>query len=350
MKKITAVILFVLLVIAAAVPVAAQTNIPYTVSVIFPENQIDLAKEYFDLMMQPGQAQEITLILKNNTSAGINLEVAPQNGATSNTGNIDYTGAGTLLEETIPYRFTDICTTAQQIALGANETKMVSFVLTMPNEAFEGVVLGAFQIYEVAEETTVDTAGPKNARNGGSIEIQNRFAYIVGVVLRENNAVLIPSFNLGEVTTDLWNSRFALSAQVQMPVSTIVRNYELSGEVISRKTGNVVHSFRREQFSMAPNSVFYLYENLNHNNLPAGDYTIKLTIAGEDKEWIVESNFAISAIQKYHVMSQSIEGKSYVAISVLSCVMFILVVAVVTYSALLYQKRRGRRKLRRYCL
>ena len=339
MKKVAAIILSLLLLAGAAVPVfATGALIPYSISVVFPDNQISSGKPYFDLMMVAGQKQELTLQLKNNTDKNIVLSAVPQNGATSSTGNIDYTGTGLLLEETMPYRFTDICSPAQEITLLPNEKTDVTFTLDMPDDPFDGILLGAFQVFEVLSETEENTVEQESG-----IGIQNRFAYLIGIVLRESVDVPPPNFYLGPIEPATWNSRFALAAELQLPVPTLVQQFEMDGQIVSRRTGKVIHTFRWESFSMAPNSTFHFFENLDPAMLPVGNYTMNLLVRGNGDEWNIQGEFAISPVKKYKTVSQTIEGKDFNLVLILCCVVFILLAVIIIYAV--YRKLKGRRKI-----
>lgn len=336
MKKMIAVLLSILLITGIGVTISAEDKkMPYTISTVLPDNQIDKKKSYFDLLIESGKEQKLILNLQNNTDHEINIRIIPQNGTTTSTGNINYTGVGQLLENELPYTFTDICSPAQDIRLIANESKDVRFFLTIPEQGFQGVLLGGFQIYELTADENEDT-GTKN----GSINIKNRFEYIIGVMLRETMAAVSPDFRLEKIEPAVWNSRFALAAELELPASVIVQNFYMDGEVISKKTGDIVYGFEKKSFSMAPNSIYRFLENISPDKLPVGDYTMKLVIQGDENKWQLEKDFEVSSEQKKQAIEKTIEGSNDQHEFVLYMIIGFLLTLIATYSIYRIVKKR----------
>ena len=346
MKKIQTILITILCILFTTSHVwAEKPKIPYSVSAILPDNQIDPNKNYFDLRIEPGTTQEILLSVKNLADTEIEINIIPQNGTTT-TGNIDYTGAGELLENTIQYRFTDICSPKQNIHLQSKEERDIVFTLAMPPHSFEGIILGGFQIYEVLEETFLTDAKEENS---GFICIENRFEQIIGVILRESEEELLPEFRLGKIEPSSWNARFALTCDLELLSPTLVEGFGLTGKVISHKNNNIVLQFKKDRFSMAPNSLYRFSENIHPDELPAGKYTMQLSISEDitsesGNDWYLEKEFTITRAQKQEIIAITLEGQNHSRILILSicCAILLLIIIIIAINHTLRKKRRAK--------
>ena len=327
MKRFTYILIIVLLVLGVeSLPVSAEAAIPFTVSAVIPENQIDNNLSYFDLKVNSGHMQDISIAVRNQSDKTIRVHVIPKNGTTSSTGVIDYSGSGLLLDGPALFRFTEICAPAQLVELLPHESKLVHFTMTIPDGSLDGTVLGGFLISEEEDETVL----PEESKENG-IQIRNRFSYVLGVKLRENLIDPVPDFRLGKIEPSKWNARFALAVDLEMPVSTIVSGYSLSGQLLCAKTGEVIHSFKRESFSMAPISIYRIHENLSSDSLPGGDYLMRLQILNGEERWELEKEFSVSEIQKQLTIAGTIEGRNARLILVLGVIVVLLITLIAIY-------------------
>ena len=341
MKKVIVVFLSVLLLIGARFHnLTAEKKIPYTVSAVLPENQIDEKKNYFDLLVETGKEQELVLVFQNHADREIEVSIVPQNATTSSTGNINYTGVGCILENSVAYTFTDVCSPKQIIQIGANEKRDIRFLLTVPEEKFIGTLLGGFQIYETFSD---DLGNNEAEKKSGAIEIQNRFEFVIGVMLRETTDEVAPDFKLGKIEPSVWNARFAIAAEIELPAATIVKDFTFSGKIVSKKSEDVIFYIEQNCFSMAPNSIYRFLENIHPDDLPVGAYTMHLDIEGNGQKWILEKDFAISSEQKKHAIEKTLDGNSKKQVDVLRKVNGFLLVFLIAYSANRIAKKRRKK-------
>lgn len=78
---------------------------------------------------------------------------------------------------------------AKTITLKANEERIVNVTLKTPPKVFKGQLVGGISAVEI----------PKDQKTSQQINIRNKFAYAVAVVVRNNNHSVTPEFKLGQV-------------------------------------------------------------------------------------------------------------------------------------------------------
>ena len=290
-------------------------EIPFEVSAVMPESQLDPESGYFDLLVEPNSTHDLTLKVENRSDHYLTLAIVPQNGTTSNTGYLDYTGAGELLEEGMFFCFTDVCSPKQVLDLAPGEESLVQFLVAIPSVSFEGTVLGALQVFEITDRSLEKDEALEGFANTGdmsskdeSVPIENRYSYIAGVVLQANLEKVEPRFYFGKVAPATWNARFAIQGELKLPVPTIVKNYMLEGRIISRESFELVEQFEPQMFSMAPNSIYAFHSNVRPEAFPPGSYTLQMSIWGEGQEWELDAHFVVSPQQRNMVLAQTIES------------------------------------------
>lgn len=80
---------------------------------VFPENQIDKAIGYFDLLVAPEQNQTLEVIISNSSDEERTFEVSVNPAVTSDGGTIDYSQNPTL-DETLPFDVRDVLLIAKR--------------------------------------------------------------------------------------------------------------------------------------------------------------------------------------------------------------------------------------------
>ncbi|BFH43359.1 DUF916 domain-containing protein [Paenibacillus melissococcoides] len=114
----------------------------YSVKANIPENQINKNLTYFDLKMEPGSKQTISLTVKNGSAERIELMIEPNTAITNQNGVIDYSKHEHEKDSSLKYAFSELISPKQTVSVKGKETKEVPFTIQMPEEPFDGVILG----------------------------------------------------------------------------------------------------------------------------------------------------------------------------------------------------------------
>ena len=274
--------IFVLTTGAFAEPAAEIDSLPaapdqanFVVTAIIPENQIDKKQTYFDLRIEPGQTQILQVNVTNNSQTEMTVDVRVCAASTNRNGIIEYQ-AIVQPDETLKTPFDTIAKNQPQITLQANESKMAEVTVTMPQNSFDGVILGGI----------VFTKRNGDTQRGG-VSINNQFSYVVGVKLSQTDTIIQPDFKLKAVTPLLVNHRNAVVADILNAVPLIIKDVSVDGQIYKKGGTQPVVSVSKDRVELAPNSVFPLPFEWDGNKIDPGEYQINLKLShnGKDFEW-----------------------------------------------------------------
>lgn len=309
---------------------AADMN--YSVTAKIPENQIDKKLTYFDLKMTPGQQQTISLVATNSSDEPIMLTITPHTATTNKNGVIDYSQQLEKKDSSLIYDFSEYISGETKIALQPKEIKEVNYQITMPNESFNGILLGGFYIKK--EMTTKDEEQEK------AVQIRNEYSYVIGVKLSESEGIVTPKLKLNQVKPALQNYRTAISANIQNTEPTIISGLEVDAKVYQKNSKKVLHHTEKSQMAMAPNSNFDFNISWDNQELKPGKYY--LTLEAKDKtakHWKFEKEFEIKKEESNHMNQKAVEIESNNTIWY-SMMLAIAIVVIVILVLLLVMKKK----------
>nr|WP_149023633.1 DUF916 domain-containing protein [Listeria rocourtiae] len=129
-------------------PLSPEAAANFSVTTVIPDNQIDKSKTYFDLRMKPGQKQDLEVVLKNDTDKEITVETNANTAVTNDNGIVDYSQTNPKLDKSLKIPFSSIATMEDEVVLPANSSKTIKVAVTMPDTAFDGIILGGLQFIE----------------------------------------------------------------------------------------------------------------------------------------------------------------------------------------------------------
>ncbi|MBO0470289.1 DUF916 domain-containing protein [Enterococcus sp. DIV0242_7C1] len=277
------------------------STLSYTATMIPAKNQIDEKKSYFDLLVTPGEEQQVAIKLNNASDKMIKLKVSPNTAKTTSNGTVDYSGMELENTPNLIASFEEITSKEQIVELAGNSEKVVTFTIKIPKKPFEGIILGGFYIQEIDEEETV------SSKEG--IHIANQFSMIIGCQMRMSEESVKKNFSLEKIYLDNYGGYFTVVTDIHNNASQLISFYSLLGE-IQNDQGETIHKFRKDTFSMAPNSIFSLPERIDNSKLDPGEYVMKIDIHSRGEEqWKLQKKFTIQSDAKDKVLEKSIDRK-----------------------------------------
>ncbi|MGR5990596.1 DUF916 domain-containing protein [Bacillus paranthracis] len=129
---------------------AAELN--FAVKPIIPENQRDKNKTYFDLRVKPGQQQTLKIVLTNDTKQAVTIEPKVNVAVTNVNGIADYSMEVKEHDKTLKLPITDVVKTVNEITVPAKGQIELPVEVKMPEEEFDGILLGGISLQEKREE------------------------------------------------------------------------------------------------------------------------------------------------------------------------------------------------------
>ncbi|WP_429969551.1 DUF916 and DUF3324 domain-containing protein [Enterococcus sp. AZ179] len=275
--------------------VLADSN-DFSISPVLPSNQREDNNSYFDLIVTPNENQTLAITIKNSSSETQKYNVIINTATTNQNGIVDYSITDFEKDDSMKISLKDIISLENaQIEVEANSQKDVSFELKVPEESFEGILLGGITVEPVVEE---DSEG-----------ISNLITRTLAIVLTESDEVIEPELKAGEVSISQENYRNNVTIELRNITPTLIKR--VTAEISISRSGNnePIIEQTREQLSIAPNSKFNLMSQWD-DQFEAGSYTYTIKLSGEEgHEWAFTKDFEIEAEQAKEFNTTSVDEK-----------------------------------------
>ncbi|QCI86284.1 DUF916 and DUF3324 domain-containing protein [Vagococcus zengguangii] len=304
---------------------ASELN--FSVDTILPENQRE-GSTYFDLIMEPNQEQEIVTKIRNHTDKEIEVEATVEPATTNVNGVVDYSKTETNVDDTAPITIKEIAKADKEtVKIKANQTYDYKVKITMPDIAFDGVIAGGLTFKEVNDDSEA------NESEEQGMAIENKFAYSVALLVRQNETSLASDLKLLDVRVDQLNARNVIYSDLQNPVAKYLNQLNVEAKVTKKDKTEVIYETSNQSMQMAPNTTMAYPIRLEGEKLQPGKYTMHITATSGEDKWELEKDFEITAekARELNKKDVSIEEDNsmlyiYIGIAVLALLMIIIIV------------------------
>lgn len=325
---------------------AQEDGLNYTIAVEPVENQIDKTATYYDLLVTPGQKQQLTVIVTNTGTKNKKIRVTPTNAVTNQNGVIDYSRQEKdyQYDQTLRHPFTSLVGPEQTVEVAPKETKKVVFELNVPKEPFEGMILGGF-LADLPDEKS-------DKEEAKGVKIVNKFQLVKAVRLRENEEKIAPELVLNDVKPTLVAYRTAVTANLQNIKPTMFGEMKIDTVITQKGKKEVVNKKTNMSMEMAPNSNFDYAIMWDNQRLVPGDYTLNLVAKSGEREWKFTKDFTISkeVSKKLNEEAVGLEEPEhpywlYLAIA-LAVILILLLIFIVIWKKRNDKKKKGKKTLK----
>lgn len=292
-------ILFVMF--SVSTPVQAADTMNVGVTAIIPDNQIDKSKTFFDLLMKPGQEQDLEVKLTNTSDQDRTVKVEVNPATTNDNGVADYSVKETEKnrDSSLKISMADIATTENEVVVPKNSSINTKIHLKMPNEAYKGIVAGGIRVSEKDSEKK-----EVKKENSGGVQINNKFVFVVGLQLRTEESLdgLEPDLILdkSKIKPKQVNYRNFVGINLQNNQPVFIRELEVEAKIYKKGSKEVLHETKKTAMKMAPNSNFNFGVDWENKPLVEGDYVASVRAYSKDydKEWKWEN-------QEFHIDAET---------------------------------------------
>lgn len=311
---------------------ASQLN--FNVEAIIPENQVDKNKTYYDLRIEPGKTQDLKMMLHNSTDKDVSVELTAEAATTNLNGVVEYGKTKAKRDSTLKTSIGEIVTLSEENpVIPAKGSKEITLTVKMPTTDFDGVLAGGITVKETSPTTDKATKETKG------MAIENRYSYVVALVLHGKNETIPSELKLNKVKATQVNVRNVISANLQNTKAKYLNQLSIDAKITKKGENKTLYSVKKDQMQMAPNSNFNLPIPLNGAALKSGKYTLKVKADSQGDTWNFTRDFNISAeeAKKLNEQDVSIEKDNtwlYVLIGV------ILLAALLILFYLIMRKRK----------
>ncbi len=262
------------------------------------EHQVPNVKSYFSLNLNPGDTDELNIILTNkkdeNQSFAINFTAA----TTNMNGIIDYTHQDAELVGNIVGDIRDIVSVSNStITIPARSSRKVSLHAVMPVSHFDGMLLGGvtFSKLESVEEFTQEKSG-----------VDSKFEYVIAVQISQGNIEIAPKLQKGVVTTNRVNGENLVSLEISNPDPSLLTKVSGKYAIFDKESGKLIAENTSDRMSIAPNSKFTPLINIG-NYSKAGKYTFVAKLSNSQGSWELSEDFEITDEDAMKLTNPSIE-------------------------------------------
>lgn len=256
----------------------------YAVRAVLPDNQADDQVSYFDLKVTPGQRQTLRVVVINKADTEIEVAMEANTAYTNGNGSIGYSHTADR-DASLEVDFAEIVTPVKPVIMvPAHGEAVAEFVLTVPNEPFEGNVLGGLLFTKLNQGADTEEAG---------VAIQNVYQYVIGVRLKESEAVVQPAFELiGAVENETRKQTILLHLRNPKPI--IAREVKLVVNAYPQDGVEPIFSCECAPIAMAPNTTMAYNIRLGDDNrLSPGEYRVLVELHFEEETWCFEAPLSV---------------------------------------------------------
>ncbi|CAD5896742.1 C-terminal membrane anchored cell surface protein [Carnobacterium maltaromaticum] len=339
-KKLVKAIFIVCLLVGCGVKTYAS-ELNFSVSPEIPENQQDKNKSYYDLKLEPGNKQELKVVLKNGTDKEVEIETSVSRATTNLKGVVEYGKTKDKKDESLVYNIEDFVEIPENnVKIPPNESKELTIKVEAPEKTFEGIMAGGLTFKEVTKEEKVDE------KNTG-LAIKNEYAYVVGLVLHGENEDMPSEVNLIHVEAAQVNARNVINGTLQNPKAKYLNQVAVNATVTKEGSKEVLYETKQDTMQMAPNSNFQFPISLDGEPLKPGKYTLNMDVSSLTDSWKLTKNFTIEkeVADKFNAKDVSIQEDhtmTYLSIGLGT----LLIIGVIIYFIYRHKKKERMRKER----
>lgn len=272
----------------------------FSVKTIPSEHQLDKTQTYFDIRVTPDTTEILEIELQNNTKEDVTVLMSANTAVTNGNGLIDYSNSNPKIDASMTRDFSKMVDVDPEVTLKGSETKRVKIPVAIPKESFDGIILGGFHFSQK------ETDAKKSEQAG--VQVKNKFSYVVGVRLSENDTELETEVNLLDVMAGQRNYRNTILATLQNPQAHILNNMDVEAYIYNAgNTKDAIYYDKKENLEMAPNSSFDYGINMNNNAFKPGKYVMKMTVKTKGETFDFTKEFSISADESKSLNEEAVE-------------------------------------------
>ncbi|MDR1567941.1 MAG: DUF916 and DUF3324 domain-containing protein [Streptococcaceae bacterium] len=277
-NKLLLLTLFAALRFCLSAQAVSASEFNFSVEPIIPENQIDKSKTYFDLKMSQGQEQVLEVNLRNDTPNDVVIENTINSATTNLNGVVEYGVNKIKPDSSLKHNLKELGQVEREVTIKKQSKLTLQIKVTMPNEAFDGVIAGGITFKEKeAPEKQEDN-------DGKGLAIKNEYSYVVAILMHQTDTVVNPDLRLTDVAAGQVNARNVINVSLQNYQSAYLNQLRLINSVTRKGDSKVLYSSSAGGMQVAPNSHFSYPISLNGEKLKGGKYHLKSIAYGNKSD------------------------------------------------------------------
>ncbi|EGO2739272.1 DUF916 and DUF3324 domain-containing protein [Enterococcus faecalis] len=300
------------------------SGVDYSIQVNPSEHQKNKDVSYFDLQLEPNSEDNLMVTVKNISNHEITIDTYVDKTTTNSNGVVEYKNSKNFKNIKLVNDITKIIKPdVTKIELNPGEEKQVNFKVTMPEQAFSGVIAGGLNFVQQPME---DKSTSKS-----SMAVKNQYAYTIAVVLNGDKEIKKNDVSLGEISADQINGRNSIKIPIENASPAFLNKVIVDAQVFSKDSKKVVYSDKKENGQMAPNSVYNYELSTKDKKLVPGEYIAQVTIISKDQKWSFNKTFKIDKKESKSLNKKAVKHKKsmkniYISIAVMMLIIILVLV------------------------
>ena len=280
-------------------------GLAFSVQPVLPTQQVNQKVTYFDLKMNPREQTTLVVNVHNNKKTPLHLRTGLAQATTNLNGVVEYGKNKERLDDSVPADFAKVVKLpAKPITIDPNGDGQVRMQVIMPKKHFNGQLAGGLTLSDADADNAVPSSNKQQA-----VAIQNRYQFVVAIVLRNSVNKVSPKLSLGTVKPKQINARNVVSGAIHNETATFVNQLKVTGEVKRADSQAALYTTKQVGYQLAPNAVMQFPVWLKNRPLSAGRYTLTITAVAQKRRWQFSKNFKVTAQKAKHLNRSSVEVK-----------------------------------------
>lgn len=261
----------------------------FTVQAVLPENQINNRISYYHLLVAPNHKQTVEVRIMNSSAEKSTYKVEVINAATNRNGLITYDEREKKPDESMQLPITKIAKPkSKEVTVDALSEGKAEIDISVPSEAFNGIVLGGVRISLKSEDDKDDEKG---------MSVKNTYGYAIGMILTEKEDTPVygeTELKLTKLQPEIDYGSKVLEASIQNPNPEAMQKLVAEGKIVRKGQEKALAKNKLENVKIAPNSIFPFQIDWGMQEVTAGEYTFIGKVTGENNKWSFKQDFTIT--------------------------------------------------------
>lgn len=284
---------------------------------------------FYHFVEEPGATKKVFIKVANSSDEEISIKVEVNPASTNQNGLPSYLHQETY-DESLVYKISDLVhTSTNKLTIPAGNSEILEAEIQFPEANWQGDILGGIRFSQENNQPKEKT-------------ITHEVTYTIGILLNQKNTEEVENvLQLNNVSVGQRNYRNYIEANLQNSAPKIIKNLSIKSEVTKLGSDSIIYSSEVANMRMSPNSNFSFGIPTGEIPIKAGDYSLKMVVVADEKEYEFTKQFSVSAkeSQKLNQSAVNVSNEpSYTLYVVLAIVAGIVLVSVLLFYK--YKKRR----------
>lgn len=288
-----------------------------SISLDYPSNQLKKDVSYYDLLVTPGQQQDLSFKIVNISNQDKKYKVTISPAITGDNGVIVYNNTKAVISTSVPFDVRDyIKVDHDEYIVKAQHTDTIPIHLTLPDFTFSGRVVAGLTIEEI------QTATGKDSDNNSSGSITSKISNQIPIALQQSTERPKPKVDYRTTTASLVNGYRNFQVKLENPIANVINGANVKVKIYRNDKVIAKKSFKNGSY--APNTKFNYNIPLGKNEkFVAGKYRAKVTVAAENgNEWNFNEPFTVTPEKAEDLNKKAVSTKAPLNIWLIVAVVF----------------------------